>query len=161
MALPIEEILASEDRPSLTDTHRIGNSREGRDLLAHRLGEGPLQVSLIGGCHADEPVGPSMLARLAGWLQAQVADHPLLTSVTWSIVPHVNPDGAARNAAWTEVTEPLRDHLGEPDLGYELNRYLAAVVRELPGDDIEFGFPHDPEDREAILGGNAARLFGL
>lgn len=120
------------------DGLRIGSSREGRTIHAFRFGSGPLRVSLLGGCHADEPVGPALLGRLCGWLSGLPGDHPMLERFEWWIVPHVNPDGAARNRAW---------QTGGLDL--ELGEYLAHVVRELPGDDIEFGFPADPDDAGA------------
>lgn len=109
---------------------RIGSSREGRPIHAFRFGSGPLRVSLLGGCHADEPVGPALLGRLCGWLSGLAGDHPMLERFEWWIVAHVNPDGEARNRPW---------QAGGFD--FELGEYLAHVVRELPGDDIEFGFP--------------------
>jgi hypothetical protein len=64
---------------------------------------------------------------------------PLLTEYEWWIVPHINPDGAMRNRLWSSSYEEQ----------YELAPYLAQRVRELPGDDIEFGFPRDRSDTEA------------
>ena len=55
------------------------------------------------------------------------------------MVPHINPDGEERNRAWQTGGVPA----------YKLGRYLAHTVRELPGDDIEFGFPRDKGDQEA------------
>ncbi len=125
---------------------RIGTSREGRPIHAFRFGSGPLRVSLLGGCHADEPVGPALLWRLCGWLGELAREHPMLEHIEWWIVPHVNPDGEARNRPWQAR-----------GLTFELGEYLAHVVRELPGDDIEFGFPADaldagarPENRAAF-----------
>lgn len=117
----------------------IGRSREGRPILAHRFGSGPRRISLIGGCHADEPVGPRLLGRLASALAAMAPTDPLLRRFEWWVLPHVNPDGAARNAAW--------QHAGAA--AYRLGEYLADRVRELPGDDIEFGFPRSADDRGA------------
>ncbi|NIR44032.1 MAG: hypothetical protein GWN99_13410, partial [Gemmatimonadetes bacterium] len=54
----------------------------------------------------------------------------------WWIVPHINPDGAERNRAWQH----------EDADAYDLGAYLSYAVRELPGDDIEFGFPRDAGD---------------
>jgi hypothetical protein len=139
--LPIEEILSAlgpSDPPSL---HPIGRSREGREILGGILGRGALHISLIGGCHADEPVGPAMLRRLSAFLAALPPDDPLLTGATWYLVPHVNPDGEARNTAWSEITLPAADHRGAGDGIYDLALYLRHAVRERPGDDVEFGFP--------------------
>jgi hypothetical protein len=140
---------------------RLGRSREGRPLSGHRFGTGPVGVSLIGGCHADEPVGPWLLDRLVARLALLPADAPPLTRFSWWIVPHANPDGEARNAAWTA---PLRDRLDviastesasaateDPawHLAADPAAYAHHVVREQPGDDVEFGFPRDPRDAAA------------
>ncbi len=146
--IPIEEILTLE-APTLPTGRILGNSREGREIHGHVFGHGPLHVSLIGGCHADEPVGPAMLRRLAAFLASRPVDDPLLTAATWYVVPHVNPDGEARNAVWSGVTLPAVDHLGQADSVYDLALYLRHAVRELPGDDMEFGFPRDPGDSGA------------
>ncbi len=57
----------------------------------------------------------------------------------WWILPHLNPDGEAWNRAWQRENTPA----------YALASYLASVVREIPGDDIEFGFPRDEADEGA------------
>jgi hypothetical protein len=148
--LPIEEILASEAPPVLRP---IGRSREGREVLGAVLGRGPRRVSLIGGCHSDEPVGPAMLRRLVSHLgvlsREGPEDHPLLAGHTWYVVPHVNPDGEARNSAWSGHTLPAADHLGREDRVFDLYLYLRNVMRERPGDDMEFGFPRAPGDAGA------------
>lgn len=129
-----------------TRGHRVlGRSRGGRPIRGFRLGDGPLHVSLIGGCHADEPVGPMLLDKLVCRLAEGAREIPGflgLDRITWSVVPHVNPDGAAVNAAWQQPPPGL-------DEGYDLARYLAGVVRESPGDDLEFGFPRSPDDEGA------------
>ena len=129
-----------------TGGHRIlGRSREGRPIRGYRFGDGPLHVSLIAGCHADEPVGPLLLDKLVCRLTEGppgVPDSLGPDRITWSVIPHVNPDGAAANAGWQQPPPGL-------DRGYDLARYLREVVREPPGDDLEFGFPRGPDDGEA------------
>ncbi|MDH3224940.1 MAG: M14 family zinc carboxypeptidase, partial [Gemmatimonadota bacterium] len=107
----------------------IGQSREGRPLHAHRIGAGPLSINLVGGCHADEPVGPRLLEKLVRYL-ASPRGEALRSLGRWSVIPHINPDGAAVNAPW----QP-----GDAE-AYDFVRLLEHRVRELPGDDIEFGF---------------------
>jgi hypothetical protein len=141
--LPIEEILATEPLAA-ERAQGIGRSREGRELLALRAGRGPVHLSLIGGCHADEPVGPAMLERLAAFLSRCEERDPLVREWSWWIVPQVNPDGAARNAGWTAGR--IRPHGGG---GLDLRPYLDEVARELPGEDVEFGFPRDAGDADA------------
>ena len=121
----------------------LGTSREGRPIRAFRLGSGPVRVSLVGGCHADEPVGPRLLARLVTFLGSLEADHTLLRDYQWWIVPHINPDGRERNRGWQG-----EDGLVSPSDVYDPVRYLSGAVRELPGDDLEFGFPSVGEELE-------------
>ena len=112
----------------------IAVSREGRPVRGFVLGDGPTRVSLIGGCHADEPVGPLTLRHLVAWLRAS-GSH----GCRWWIVPHANPDGEERNRAW----------YSDEDAAYDPSAYLRHRVRELPGDDLEFGFPRGDDDEGA------------
>ena len=155
--LPIDEIVTALPFPP--PGRVLGRSREGREIEGYRLGRGGLRVSLIAGCHADEPVGPAMLRRLAACLAARPADDPLLAQVTWSIVPHVNPDGEARNAAWSSETLPAADARGGEDRVYDLYLYRRHVVREPPGDDMEFGFPRGADDASARPENRAVAAF--
>jgi hypothetical protein len=82
-----------------------------------------------------------MLRRLAHYLELAGPDDPLRAGTTWNIVPHVNPDGEERNRGWCEPEVRTLP----PDARVDAARYLAGVVREAPGDDVEFGFP--PPDR--------------
>ncbi|MCH6569709.1 MAG: peptidase, partial [Acidobacteria bacterium] len=62
-----------------------------------------------------------------------------LEDFQWWIVPHANPDGEKVNRSWyTDSDEQI-----------DLIAYLKHVKREMPGDDVEFGFPRDPADRDA------------
>ncbi|MEM8885718.1 MAG: peptidase M14 [Planctomycetota bacterium] len=109
------------------ERQRLGHSEEGRPIEGLVLGDGPRRMSLVAGAHADEPVGPCTLrafdAAPDGW--------------TCVIVPDVNPDGAARNAVWWDRF-PDRD------------AYRAHRRRELPGRDVEFGYPAMRPENEAV-----------
>ena len=147
LLLPAEEII--EHRPE-TDTGReIGRSREGRPVYGHELGSGPLKVSLIAGCHADEPVGARTLSALVAYLSRLPATSPWNRTVSWRIVPHANPDGRQRNLAWSRSLAPLLPPGRPGETGYDLRAYLENAVREPPGDDMEFGFPRNGADAEA------------
>jgi hypothetical protein len=121
------------------DPLHLGDSREGRPVQGWRFGSGDFRISLIGGCHADEPIGPALLRRLVSFLHARPPGHPAVTGLEWWIVPDANPDGAVRNAAWTEAIAGAVDPLA----------YVRHVHREPPGDDVEFGFPLDAADAGA------------
>jgi len=60
-------------------------------------------------------------------------------------VGHVG-DGEARNAVWSGTTLPAVDSQGRDDRVYDLSVYLRHAARELPGDDMEFGFPRGDDD---------------
>ncbi len=133
-----EQVVAASPRAPSADSV-IGRSREGRSIHGYRFGRGDLRIGLLAGCHADEPVGPRLLDRLVARLAVLPATDPLLAELEWWIVPHVNPDGAARNSGW-QRDEPA---------SYDPEAFARLVAREAPGDDIEFGFPRDDGDSGA------------
>lgn len=116
----------------------IGHSRGGLPIDGYIFGTGTTAVSLIGGCHADEPVGPHFLRRLVTYLSLLDEQDPILNRLQWWIVPHINPDGEQNNATWFD----------DKTLSYSLIDYLRHVYRELPGDDLEFGFPRSKADSQ-------------
>ncbi len=133
-----DDILRHSPRGHTAD-RTIGQSREMRPLIGARFGHGPISISLLAGCHADEPVGPRLLRTFINFLEHLKEDHHLLSDYSWWIVPHANPDGEVKNRSWH----------GDDDETYDCQRYLVHVIRELPGDDIEFGFPRNQNDNQA------------
>ncbi|MCB9496594.1 MAG: hypothetical protein H6686_06885 [Fibrobacteria bacterium] len=117
----------------------IGRTREGREIEGVVVGRGPLVVSLVAGCHGDEPVGPSWLGAFARALEGDPR-HPLRDRATFRIVPDANPDAAEANRSWWRGGDGAGDLPG----------YLSHRSRELPGDDLEFGFPGRPEGDDGI-----------
>ena len=130
------KIYASSQQ-ELPSPHREGSSREGRSIPAYRFGSGKLRISLIAGCHADEPTGPFFLRKLVNFLHSSAPDTPWLQNYNWWTVPHANPDGEAVNKAW----------YSEEDTHFNLAKYLKYMHRALPGADIEFGFPQEDISR--------------
>ena len=114
----------------------IGRSRAGREMWGLRIGRGRRAVSITAGAHADEPVGPMTAMALAEWLASSGEARSLLDSHRFHICPQVNPDGAETNAPW--FADPL-----------DPMTYIDRVVRELPGDDIEYGYPRPVPVTEA------------
>ena len=117
--------------------HDLGVSEEGRPLYGVVAGDGPLRISCIAGNHADEPVGPETLRHLVDRLIDTPPQSDWTVDVQWVIVPHTNPDGEARNRPWIDAW---------PDLP----TYLRTRVRELPGRDMEFGFPDLRAENEVV-----------
>ncbi len=142
---------ACDTNPDLAQFKVIGQSEQGRPIAGVTLGYGPRLVTLIAGAHADEPVGPETLRTFVleglaarDWLAEGEGLHALFEQFTFRIIPHINPDGEARNLLWIEQWP-------DPGAGpvQVLAAYLAHRVRELPGDDIEFGYPEMRAENQA------------
>jgi len=118
---------------SILDGEVIGYSRNGREIFGYHFGTGKVVVSLIAGCHADEPTGSMFLNHLTNYLGLLPKDHPLIELYQWYIVPFANPDGSHNNRNWYQDATQC----------YDFGLNLLGAVRELPGDDVEFGFQSD------------------
>ena len=103
----------------------IGQSRSGQEMVGYSFGTGERKVSVIGGSHADEPMGP-MTAQILVEAIREFAPH-LLDAFTFYVVPQMNPDGSDANRPW--FNDPV-----------DFKAYAKHAIREQPGDDIEFGF---------------------
>ncbi|MFK7900710.1 MAG: M14 family zinc carboxypeptidase [Cyclobacteriaceae bacterium] len=119
---------------TVLENESIGLSKGGLPIYGYIFGKGSLHISLVGGCHADEPVGPWLLRKLVNFLDDQTDTHFLLHHFKWTIIPHANPDGEKINEKWQDESAESAN----------LTDYLQYAVRELPEDDIEFGFPSYP-----------------
>jgi len=132
---------ACDANPDLATFEVLGESEEGRPIAGVTLGYGPHVVTLVAGAHADEPVGPETLRALVleglamrDWGAEDGGLAELFERVTLRIVPHVNPDAEARNAGWIRQWDAA-------DPAATLGAYLRGRRRELPGRDVEFGYP--------------------
>jgi hypothetical protein len=135
----IENILNQDPLSTASSGFEIGKSREGRSIEAHKFGNGPRILSLIGGCHADEPTGPLLLKKLSHFLNSLPPESPILTKYSWHLIPHTNPDGESVNRAWYRGDEEV----------FDFKLFAEHRRREAPGEDLEFGFPHNANDTAA------------
>ena len=141
---------ACEANPDLATFETVGESEGGRPIAGATLGWGPTVVTLVAGAHADEPVGPETLRTLVleglaarGWGADDGGLEALWERFTVRVVPHVNPDGEARNRDWIERWDAANPAV-------TLGHYLRGRRREPPGRDVEFGYPDlRPENRAA------------
>ncbi len=106
----------------------IGKSRQGRSLFALTLGSGPTNITIKGNAHADEPAGIVTCLLLARLLTENPVWQNLKDRFRFFMIPTANPDGLARNRQWLEGA-------------FDLKRYFMHVYRDLPRDDVEFGYP--------------------
>jgi hypothetical protein len=122
-------IKSCEVHPDIAEAVRLGKSEEGREIDAFFLGNGDTRISLIAGAHSDEPVGPETLRLFVRYVLANKASFTeFLQKHTFAIVPHINPDGEAKNRAWIAEWPSF-------------DSYIRHAFREPPGRDLEFGFP--------------------
>ena len=120
---------ACSSNADVASFHVIGSSEEGRPIAGIKIGTGDIRVSLVAGAHSDEPVGPETLRHLvSAMLSNRSRVQEYFDTYSFFIVPHVNPDGEARNLPWIKEW---------PSLG----AYLEHVFREKPGRDVEFNYP--------------------
>lgn len=147
---PLDDLLGqarglAESFSADVDCFSYGRSRCGEKLLALRLGRGPRQVLAYAFPQPDEPLGGTVLLKLAGRL---LAEEELRRTCTWTLLPCVDPDGARLNEGW--FTRPL-----------DLAGYLRRHYRPPEGEQVEWTFPSDepawPWDRplpetQALMG---------
>lgn len=128
------------------EVRNIGFTKERSEMHGLRFGHGPAPISIIAGCHADEPVGPmtaQLIARVFGRHFPELLDR-----FSFHVIPQMNPEAAHRNFRW--FADPV-----------ELPLYLNSALRELPGDDIEFGFGVGPAVRaENLLAMSFLKKYG-
>lgn len=153
---------ACDQNPDIATFETIGASEAGRPIAGVTLGYGPRLATLVAGAHADEPVGPETLRTLVleglaarDWGAVDGGLHALFEAWTLRIVPHLNPDGEARNRPWVE-------RFDADDPAATLGHFLRGRRREAPGRDLEFGYPDlRPENRAAtdfLFGGPPVAL---
>jgi len=84
----VHTVFEQTPKPPETPPHILGQSVEGRDIVAYQLGRGPKKVLFVSGMHGNE-VGTVKLA----YHLIQFFKKPL--EFTLYIVPCLNPDGHA------------------------------------------------------------------
>ena len=141
-----ETIEASCEALRLSTTcslQQIGTSKQGRPLQAIQIGDGDTTITIKGNAHADEPAGIITCLQLVRLLTSHSAWRPLLDRFRFCLVPTANPDGLAQNKGWLASS-------------FSLKKYFRYVYRDLPQEDVEFGYPSDATDIEGIRPENVA-----
>ena len=127
-----EDLVAQSE--ALTTAHPeasltlLGHSREGRPLVALSMGQGSRTLVIKANAHAEEAAGVVTCLRLAQALLEQPVGERWREEITFHFIPTANPDGLWRNRDWL-------------DGPFDLARFLRFRIRDLPLDDIEFGYP--------------------
>ncbi|WP_328471047.1 M14 family zinc carboxypeptidase [Streptomyces sp. NBC_00448] len=115
----------------------VGRSRAGRPLLMLTVGQGPRNVLVVAGPHANEAaVGGATVLRLAERI-AETCRSGAGDGSTWHFLLCIDPDGAALNEPWLPGPYTLRRH-------YE--HFFRPCAAEQPE-----WLPHDGTVRSAAL----------
>jgi hypothetical protein len=123
--------------PEICRLGRIGSSRAGRPLLMLTVGDGPHNVLVVAGPHANEAaVGGATALRLAHTI-AEQRSRGEDDGSTWHFVLCIDPDGAALNEPWLSGPYTLRGH-------YE--HFFRPCAAEQPE-----WLPHDGDSRDPAL----------
>ncbi|HLR95255.1 MAG TPA: M14 family zinc carboxypeptidase [Jiangellaceae bacterium] len=148
------------------DVDVVGQSHQGRDIYAGRVGDGDKVVYVTGSIHGNEKTGPEAALAMLDYLGR--SDHrearAIRQGITLVAVPMMNPDGNSRSTRqnqmpWDDVVEEWPQLQGAPQSwnyservdGFDTNRDynpdLDYVVQpeDLPGDSASPGFYITPE----------------
>jgi hypothetical protein len=132
---PSNEVLAKQLADLARTSHgrievrRIGDTNEGRPVLAARVGHGPVRIQYVTQQHGNEPLGtPAAVEFLRTVGVPNTVWHRwLLSRITLDVVVRANPDGHAHN--WRYNYDPDADpEYGEKGKGYDINRYHDPAV---------------------------------
>jgi murein DD-endopeptidase MepM/ murein hydrolase activator NlpD len=85
--------------PAAGSEQVIGQSVQGRPIVAERVGQGPIKVVLVGDIHGEYEANTHLLAeQLLAHFQAHPEEVPEEVSL-W-VLPTMNPDGLANGTRW-------------------------------------------------------------
>lgn len=79
----------------------VGVSDKGEPIHHIKYGKGAIKALIVGGPHADEPIGSLTVYSLLTLLRDKNVDL-LLQDVEWNIIPCIDPDGAKLNEGWSQ-----------------------------------------------------------
>jgi hypothetical protein len=148
---------AALDAPHVR-SQEVGRSVQGRPLIAIHVGTGPVKVLAWSQMHGDESTASMALLDVMRWLAGDGEDElrdRLLSTVSLTLVPMLNPDGAElfqrHNALGIDINRDAR-RLATPEA-----RALKALRDSLRPD---FGFNlHDQNARQ--VAGEGGRQVGI
>ena len=145
LAAQLDELAAASD--GRVAVRSIGQTNEGRPVLAARVGTGPVRIQYVTQQHGDEPLGTPAAVQFLRTLGVAdtVWQRWLLSRVTVDVIVRANPDGHVHD--WRYNYDPTADpEYGEKGKGYDINRYHDPAVA--------------PDDNPATEAGHIQRAFG-
>jgi murein DD-endopeptidase MepM/ murein hydrolase activator NlpD len=99
MPPPLSATPTPEPGLATVEQRVIGHSVEGRPIIAHRAGTGPVKIVLVGNIHGAFEANTHVLAQqLADYYGSRADEVP--ASISLWIIPTMNPDGLATGHRW-------------------------------------------------------------
>ncbi len=128
----------------------IGQSVQGRDIVAHRAGDGPLKVVLVGNIHGAYEANTHILVQqLLAHFQAHPEQVPPRVSL-W-FIPTMNPDGLATGHRWNANDVDLNRNADTDLDGCAGNDWSPDTVgREGPYPGAGGPFPFSEPETQAV-----------
>ncbi len=158
--------LLAERYPDLISVYSIGQSVEGRDLIAFDFGHGDREVILISSMHACEHIATNVLMYVvdqycqgyeAGGGYGGIAYRDILDSVVFHVVPMMNPDGV--NLAQNGI-EAAKDPDAVAALRYGYYYDYSGWKANINGVDLNRNFPGRWGPRDGVNSPSAANYCG-
>ncbi len=135
----------------------VGKSFEGRPLRLMTAGTGPIPVLLWSQMHGDEPTATAAIADILKYFTLHHNEpevHSILSSLTLSFLPLLNPDGAVRRTRRTaQQIDMNRDALA-------LRTPEAALLKQIQHT-LKPTFGFNLHDQELSTAGNARALTAM
>lgn len=117
----------AERFPEVVSISSIGTSREGRDILCLKIGDGPNNALLMGCPHPNEPIGSMMLEYLVQQL-AENEEVRIAFPYTFHIIKVWDVDGYVRNEGWLKGP-------------YTITNYTRHMYRPAGYEQVDWTFP--------------------
>ena len=138
--------------PTAGGSHVIGLSVLGREIVAHRVGQGPLKVVLVGNIHGAYEANTHVLVQqLLDHFRAHPNQIPQQVSL-W-FVPTMNPDGLATGHRWNARDVDLNRNADTDLDGCAGNDWSPDTVgREGPYPGAGGPFPFSEPEIRAVRG---------
>ena len=158
--------LLAETYPELISVYSIGQSVEGRDLIAFDFGTGDREVVLCSSTHACEHIATNALMYIvdqycqgyeAGSGYNGIAYRDILDQVVFHIVPMLNPDGV--NLAQNGISA-AKDPDAVAALGYGYDYDYSGWKSNINGVDLNRNFSHGWGERDGVYRASAANWCG-
>jgi len=162
-AAPVATPLAPPVPPTTptSTTAIIGQSVQGRDLIAHTFGTGETDLLLVGGIHGGYEANTVKFAEML--VDHLTSDHTIIPdTITVHIIPNLNPDGYALPVTATDFDRRMNANSVDLNRNFDCRWQPESSWRDtfVSGGTEAFSEPEAAALRDYVLTNNpAAAVF--